>query len=35
MIYLDDGSVDDTIDVLRRLQATDPRVRIVEFAANF
>ncbi|HUE89599.1 MAG TPA: glycosyltransferase family 2 protein [Vicinamibacterales bacterium] len=35
VIYVDDGSVDDTIDVLRRLQATDPRVRIVELAANF
>jgi glycosyltransferase involved in cell wall biosynthesis len=35
VIYVDDGSTDDSIDVLRRLQATDPRVRIVELAANF
>ena len=33
--YVDDGSTDDSIDVLRRVQATDPRVRIVELAANF
>jgi undecaprenyl-phosphate 4-deoxy-4-formamido-L-arabinose transferase len=35
VIYVDDGSTDDSIDVLRRLQATDARVRIVELAANF
>jgi len=35
VIYVDDGSTDDTIELLRRLQATDPRVRIVELAANF
>lgn len=34
-IYVDDGSTDDTIEALRRVQATDPRVRIVELAANF
>jgi glycosyltransferase involved in cell wall biosynthesis len=35
VIYVDDGSTDDSIDVLKRLQAHDPRVRIVELAANF
>lgn len=35
VIYVDDGSTDDSIDLLRRLQATDARVRIVELAANF
>lgn len=35
VIYVDDGSTDESIDVLRRLQAIDPRVRMVELAANF
>jgi undecaprenyl-phosphate 4-deoxy-4-formamido-L-arabinose transferase len=35
VIYVDDGSTDDSIEVLRRVQAIDPRVRIVELAANF
>ena len=35
VIYVDDGSTDDSIEVLRRVQALDPRVRIVELAANF
>ena len=35
VIYVDDGSSDDTIDKLRRLQAADARLRIVELAANF
>jgi undecaprenyl-phosphate 4-deoxy-4-formamido-L-arabinose transferase len=35
VIYVDDGSGDDTIEVLRDVQAADPRVRIVELAANF
>jgi glycosyltransferase involved in cell wall biosynthesis len=35
VIYVDDGSTDESIEVLRRLQAIDPRVRIVELAANF
>jgi glycosyltransferase involved in cell wall biosynthesis len=34
-IYVDDGSTDESIAVLKRVQATDPRVRIVELAANF
>ena len=35
VIYVDDGSVDSTIDALRAAQAADGRVRIVELAANF
>lgn len=35
VIYVDDGSSDATIDVLRATQMTDSRVRVVELAANF
>jgi glycosyltransferase involved in cell wall biosynthesis len=35
VIYVDDGSSDATIEVLQAAQAHDPRVRIVELAANF
>jgi undecaprenyl-phosphate 4-deoxy-4-formamido-L-arabinose transferase len=35
VIYVDDGSADATLDALRAVQARDPRVRIVELAANF
>lgn len=35
VIYVDDGSRDDTVATLRRIQAGDARVRIVELAANF
>lgn len=35
VIYVDDGSSDETLHVLRTVQVTDPRVRIVELAANF
>ena len=35
VIYVDDGSTDETMEVLRRVQVSDPRVRIVELAANF
>jgi glycosyltransferase involved in cell wall biosynthesis len=35
IVYVDDGSTDGTIDALRRVQHGDPRVRIVELAANF
>jgi glycosyltransferase involved in cell wall biosynthesis len=35
VIYVDDGFTDDTIEALQRVQAPDPRTRIVELAANF
>jgi glycosyltransferase involved in cell wall biosynthesis len=35
VVYVDDGSSDGTIDMLRRVQATDARVRVIELAANF
>jgi glycosyltransferase involved in cell wall biosynthesis len=35
VVYVDDGSTDDTVEVLRRVQASNPRVRVVELAANF
>jgi glycosyltransferase involved in cell wall biosynthesis len=35
VIYVDDGSSDDTLIALRKIQDTDPRVRIVELVANF
>lgn len=35
VIYVDDGSSDDTLAALRAVQAGDARVRIVELAANF
>jgi glycosyltransferase involved in cell wall biosynthesis len=35
VIYVDDGSTDETIEALRAIQAADPRVRVIELAANF
>lgn len=35
VIYVDDGSQDDTMRALLDAQRSDPRVRIVELAANF
>jgi glycosyltransferase involved in cell wall biosynthesis len=35
VIYVDDGSTDDTVGAVRAVQANDARVRIVELAANF
>lgn len=35
VVYVDDGSSDETLEALRRAQHSDPRVRIVELAANF
>jgi glycosyltransferase involved in cell wall biosynthesis len=35
IIIVEDGSTDDTFDVLVRLQATDPRLRIIRFRRNF
>lgn len=35
ILYIDDGSRDSTLDILRELQRTDQRVRIVSFSRNF
>lgn len=35
VVYADDGSQDATPDLLRELQAADPRVRVVRFSRNF
>ena len=34
-LFVDDGSVDGTMDVIRRLHEEDPRVRYVSFSRNF
>ncbi len=35
VLYVDDGSRDGTLDVLRRLAAADPRVRYLSLSRNF
>lgn len=35
IIYIDDGSRDRTLDVIRSLASTDPRARYVSFSRNF
>lgn len=35
ILYVDDGSRDSTLDILRELQRTDQRVRIVSLSRNF
>jgi glycosyltransferase involved in cell wall biosynthesis len=35
LILVDDGSTDDSFDVMARLQAMDPRVRAIRFRRNF
>jgi glycosyltransferase involved in cell wall biosynthesis len=35
VVAVDDGSRDDTFELLVRLQATDPRVRVIRFRRNF
>jgi polyisoprenyl-phosphate glycosyltransferase len=35
VLYVNDGSTDDTLDVLHRLQDSDPRVAIIDLSRNF
>jgi len=35
VLYINDGSVDDTIDVLRSLQSQDSRVGLIDLSRNF
>jgi dolichol-phosphate mannosyltransferase len=35
IVYVDDGSVDTTADHLRKIQAADARVRVVQLSRNF
>src|SRR2546430_5009291 len=35
LIVVDDGSTDESFDVLARLQAADPRLRVIRFRRNF
>ena len=35
IIVVDDGSTDDSFEILARLQAADPRLRVIRFRRNF
>jgi glycosyltransferase involved in cell wall biosynthesis len=35
LIVIDDGSTDESFEILSRLQATDPRLRVIRFRRNF
>ena len=35
LLFIDDGSTDETFEILAGFQATDPRVRIIRFRRNF
>ncbi len=34
-MLVNDGSKDNTLDVMRQLQARDPRIKLIDFARNF
>ena len=34
-IYIDDGSTDETLDILHHLAASDPRIEVIELSRNF
>jgi dolichol-phosphate mannosyltransferase len=34
IVFVNDGSTDDTLDILRKIQVTDPAVRIVDLSRN-
>jgi len=35
IIFIDDGSTDNSLNILRDLQKTDPKIRIISFRRNF
>jgi dolichol-phosphate mannosyltransferase len=35
MVFVDDGSTDGSLDELRRIHASDPRVKVIAFTRNF
>jgi dolichol-phosphate mannosyltransferase len=35
LVLINDGSSDNSLDVMRQLHETDPRVRLIDFARNF
>ncbi len=35
LLFVDDGSSDDTLEIMRRLRQSDPRVRYLSFSRNF
>jgi glycosyltransferase involved in cell wall biosynthesis len=35
MLLVDDGSTDESFEILRELQAEDPRLRVIQFRRNF
>lgn len=35
ILLIDDGSTDDSFEILRGLQAADPRLRVIQFRRNF
>ena len=35
LLFIDDGSTDRTVDVVRQLHQTDPRVHMISFSRNF